>query len=54
MKPELYIAYTKWMCEFLHKWDYTILIIIVLLLAFIGVGALCYLYEQWLFNRISE
>lgn len=54
MKPELYIAYTKWMQAFLHKWDYTILAIVVLLLASIGVGALCYLYEQWLFNRISE
>ena len=54
MNPEYYIAYTKWMNEFLHKWDYTILAIVVLLLASIGVGTLCYLYSEWLFNRINK
>jgi hypothetical protein len=54
MKPELYIAYSKWMTEFLHRWDYTILMVVILLLAFIGIGALCYLYSEWLFNRINK
>ena len=54
MKTEYYLAYSKWMTEFLHKWDYTILMVIVLMLAFIGIGALCWLYEQWLFNSIED
>jgi len=54
MNPEYYIAYTKWMNEFLHRWDYTILMVVVLLLACVGIGALCYLYSEWLFNRINK
>ena len=54
MNPIYYLAYTKWMNAFLTRWDYTILMIFVLLLASIGVGALCYLYDYWLFKEIWD
>jgi hypothetical protein len=54
MNPTYYIAYTKWMNEFLHKWDYTILGAVVFLLASVGLGALCYLYDYWLFKEIWD
>jgi len=54
MNPTYYLAYTKWMNAFLTRWDYTILMIFVLLLASIGVGALCYLYDYWLFKDIWD
>ena len=54
MNPTFYIAYTKWMNTFLARWDYAILMIFILLLASIGLGALCYLYDYWVFKEIWD
>ena len=54
MNPVYYIAYSKWITSFLHKWDYTILAAVVFLLASIGLGALSYLYDYWLFKEIWD
>lgn len=54
MKPELYIAYSSWMTEFLHRWDYTIYMIVIGAFALIGFGTVCWLIKEWIFDRIGE
>ena len=54
MNLTYYNIYNKWMTEFLDRWDYTILIVFIVLLASIGVGVLCYLYDYWLFKEIWD
>jgi hypothetical protein len=53
MKPELYNAYAKWMNEFMSRWDYTIYMIIIGAFALIGFGTVCWLFKEWLFDRIG-
>jgi hypothetical protein len=53
VKPELYMAYSKWMKEFMNRWDYTIYMIIIGVFALIGFGTCCWLFKEWIFNRIE-
>lgn len=53
VKPEIYIAYSKWMTEFMNKWDYTIYMIVIGAFALIGFGACCWLFKEWLFDMIE-
>ena len=54
MNPTYYIAYTKWINEFLGRWDYAILAVFIIIIASIGFGALCYIYNYWMFKEIWD
>ena len=54
MNPVFYNTCIQWVDPFFRKWDYTIAFVFMFLLACIGLGAICFLFDYWVFKEIWD